>query len=162
MVLLLAVDATAFDSAAWLATRAVHIEEAERLRTAYSNALARVSTPAEDVTVPIETFDDGSVKSVIHARKAVYFLDSGFVWAEGVVAKKFKPDGRLDTQIEAASCLVDRFSKSGWAEGPAKVTHGKTTLTGEGAYFSSPEAYVRVFRKTRIVSSDLKEGGLRP
>lgn len=146
----------AFDSAAWLASREPHLAEIERLRVAYTNCVAQLQVPAENVTIPIETFEDGAVKSIVYARKAMYFLDSGLVWAEGIDVKKFKADGSLDGHIEAERCVIDRLSKSGWAEGPAKVTHGKTTITGEDVYFSSPEGFVRVTKNARIVSLGLE------
>lgn len=133
--------------------------EAERLANAYTNCVKHLETPAEDVTVPIETFDDGSIKTMVHAKKAQYFLDKGLVWAEDVVVKKFKQDGTLSAQIDAKNCLIDRYSKSGWADGPAKVVHGKTTFRGRGIYFSSPESYVKVFFDSDIDSQDLKFGG---
>ena len=152
----------AFNSEEWLGKREVLAREAERLRQAYSNCVAHLDVPAENVTIPVETFEDGSVKVMIFAAKAQYFLQQGFVWAEGVTVKKFKQDGTLDGQIDAKNCVVDRFSKSGWAEGPASVVHGKTTFRGRGIYFSSPESYVKVFDESEIDSRDLKFGGVRP
>ena len=154
--------ALAFDSVEWHGKRELFAREAERLMAAYTNCVAQLQTPAEDVTVPVETFDDGSVKLMVYAKKAQYFLDSGLVWAEDVVVRKFKSDGTLDARIDAKSCLVDRFAKSGWAQGPATVVHGKTTFRGNGVYFSSPEAYVKVFSGSEIESKDLKFGGVNP
>lgn len=151
----------AFDSTAWLARREMLAQEAERLRVAFTNCAAKVTEPAEDITVPLETFPDGSVKSSIFAKKAVLFLESDLVWAEGVTVKKVDAEGNVVSQIEAKNCVVDRVTKSGWAEGPAKISHGSTVFEGEGVYFSSPEAYVMVMRRSRIVSKDLKFGGLQ-
>ena len=162
VLILSAAGAFAFDSAEWLEKRRLLTHEVERLRAAYAECVKRLDQPADDVTVPVETFEDGSVKVMIFAAKAQYFLQQGLVWAEGVTVKKFKQDGTLDAQIDARNCVVDRFSKSGWAEGPATVVHGKTTFRGRGIYFSSPEAYVKVFDESEIDSKDLKFGGLRP
>lgn len=151
----------AFDSAEWLVKRDVLSREAERLRQAYSNCVARVVDPAEDIVIPIETFPDGSVKSSVSAKKAVFFLDTGMVWASGVTVKKQDAEGNVLSQIDAGSCVIDRTTKSGWAEGPAKLRHGSTVFEGEGVYFSSPEGYVSVMRKSRIHSKDLKFGGLQ-
>ena len=151
----------AFDSAEWLAKREMLTREAERLQAAYSNCLARVSEAAEDVVVPLETFPDGSVKSSVRAKRAQFFLDTGLVWAEGVTVKKLDDAGKVVAQIDATSCVIDRTTKSGWAEGPAKLRHGTTEFDGEGVYFSSPEGYVSVMRRSRIVSKDLKFGGLQ-
>ena len=159
VLLLVAGNALAFDSEEWLGKRELFAREAERLRAAYTNCVAHLETPAEEVTIPVETFEDGSVKVMIFAKKAQYFLDKGLVWAEGVTVRRFKPDGTQEACIEAGNCVVDRFSKSGWAEGPAKVTHGKTTFRGRGVYFSSPEGYVKVLEGTDVDSQDLKFGG---
>ena len=162
LFLFLSPVALAFDSAAWLEKRARLIEDATRLRVAYTNCVANLQSPAEDVSVPVEMFDDGSVKVIVFAKRAQYFLEAGLVWAEDVQLKKFKPDGTEDAVISAKRCVVDRLSKSGWAEGPATVAHGKTVFSGSGVYFSSPDAYVRVFDEADVDSSDLKFGGVRP
>lgn len=158
----LSLTASAFDSDAWLAKRELLNQEVDRLRAQYTNLVTHVVNPAENVIVPFETFDDGSVKTILQAEKAQYFVDGGFVWAHGVTVKKFKRDGSLDLQIEAGECLVDRHTKSGWVQGPARLTMDKTVMNGEDVYFSSPEGYVRTTRNACIVSEDLKTGGLRP
>lgn len=158
----LALTASAFDSDAWLAKRELLNQEVDRLRSTYTNLVTRVVSPATDVTVPFDTFEDGSVKTVIQAEQAQYFVDGGFVWAHGVTVRKFKRDGSLDLRIDAQDCLIDRHTKSGWVEGPARLTMDKTVMDGENIYFSSPEGYVRTTRNARIVSEDLKTGGLRP
>ncbi len=161
-LLLTAFGAQAFDSQAWLAKHGRMTAEALRLREAYSNCAARVTTPADEVTVPIESFDDGSVKTIVHAKRAQYFLDSGLVWAEDVTVRKFKRDGSQDAMITTGHCLVDRVSKCGWAEGPSTVVHGKTTFTGNGVFFSATDWYVKVLQDSRVVSKDLKLGGMKP
>ena len=159
---LLAMEAKAFNAADWHGKRELMTREAERLMAAYSNCVARLQTPAEDVTVPLDTFDDGSDKVLISAKKAQYFLDSGLVWAEDVVVRRFKKGGALEAQIDAKNCVVDRLSKSGWSDGPTVVTHGKTVFAGRGVYFSASEGYVKVFHDADIVSEDLKFGGVYP
>ena len=154
--------AAAFNAEEWHGKRELLTREAERLMTAYTNCVAHLTTPADDVTVPLETFDDGSVKVIVHARKAQYFPENGLVWASGVVVKKFTGEGVLDARIDAENCVIDRLAKSGWADGPATIVHGKTVFRGRGVYFSSPEAYVKVFKDSVIESSDLKFGGIRP
>ena len=157
--LLAASAAFAFDSEAWMQKRADLTNEVARLQAEYAKCAAAVQAPAEDVTVPIETFPDGSVKISVHAEKAQYFLDTGLVWAEGVTLRKFKKDGSLDMTLEAANCIVDRETKSGWAEGAATLTQGESVFRGKGIYFSSPEGYVRVTQDSDLDSKDLKTGG---
>lgn len=151
--------ANAFDSAEWLGKRELLLREAERLRAAYSNCLEKAKTPAEDVTMPIETFEDGSVKSVVAAKKAQFFQKDGMIWAEGVVITKFAQDGSRELCIEAERCVVDRMTKSGWAEGRASFVQGGTRFGGENVYFSSPESYVHVCAASDFETSDAAAGG---
>lgn len=162
LFLLSATGALAFDSTEWLGKRELFAREAERLRGVYSNCVARLEVPAEDVSVPVETHPDGSVKVMVTAKKAQYFLDTGLVWAEDVVIRKFRSDGSEDGCITAKNCVVDRVAKTGWAEGPATVTHDKTVFKGVGVFFSSPDSYVKVFEHSDIESKDLKFGGVQP
>ena len=148
----------AFDSAEWHGKRELFAREAERLMAAYSNCAARVSEPAEQVTIPVETFPDGSVKTLVSAKKARYFLKEGLVWAEDVEVRQNAADGSAAGRIEAASCVVDRNSRSGWAEGAAKVTYGKSVLTGSGVFFSAPDSYVKVFEYLARLSTLNLEG----
>ena len=155
-------SAYAFDSAEWHGKRELFAREAERLMVAYTNCCAKVKEPAENVTIPVETYEDGSVKVMVHAGKAQYFLVEGFVWAEDVEVKKLAKGGAVEAHLEAKNCIVDRNSKSGWAEGAAKVTQGKTTFAGKGVYFSATDSYVKVFGGSVVESSDLKFGGGLP
>ena len=126
----MAAGAFAFDSEAWMQKRADLTNEVARLRAEYAKCAALVQAPAEDVTLPVETFPDGSVKISVHAQKAQYFLDTGLVWAEGVTVRKFKDDGSADMTLEAANCVIDRETKSGWAEGDVKLEQGGTACCG--------------------------------
>lgn len=151
--------AAAFDSELWLAKREIFTREAERLQAAFTNCQAQAEQPAEGVNVPIETFENGSVKLSVAARKAQLFLDSGLIWAEGALVRKFEEDGSESARIEAERCLVDRTTKCGWIEGAGKIVFGKTVFTGADIFFSAPEGYVLSRRKTAIETTDLKFGG---
>lgn len=155
-VLVAATASAAFDFDGWLMKREILSREAERLREAYTNCLARIDTPSENVKIPIEMFPDGSVKTFLTAEKVKLFLDTEFVWGERVEANYYQEKGAAPSRIEAANCVVDRQTKSGWAEGAARLTHESTTCDGEGVYFSSPEGFVLITRKTRVVAKDLK------
>ena len=155
-LLLPAFAARPFDSAAWLERRADLTHEVERLRDAYASCVKLLKSPAEDVALPVETFPDGSVKTTVTAKKAQYFLSTELVWAEGVVVRTFREGGAPDLELEAASGVVDRQTKSGWAEGDVRITQGGSVFRGRGVYFSSPEEYVRVTRDSDFTSTDVK------
>lgn len=152
----------AFDSDEWHGKRELYAREAERLMAAYSNCAARVSAPAENVVIPVETYEDGAVKSVVRAAKAQYFLTEGLVWGKDVVVLRLTPSGETESRLDAKTCVFDRNSRSGWADGDVKVVHGKMRLAGKGVYFSSPESYVKVYAEASAESADLKFGGKLP
>lgn len=158
---LLTFSSFAFNSEEWLGKRELFAREAERLRAVYSNCVAHLETPAEDIALPVETFADGSVKTRIEAKKAQYFLDKGLVWAEDVKVRRFHEDGSQEACIKAANCVVDSASRSGWAEGPASATHEKTTFRGDGVYFSMSDSYLKVLEASDVESVDLRFDGGR-
>lgn len=134
-----------FDSTAWMASRTDRVREAERLRTAYQKCAAAVQEPAENVTVPVENYPDGSVKASVVAERAQIFLKDGLIWCSGVKIRQFRPDGSVESEIDAANCVVDRTTRSGWAEGAARATYrGEADLSGAGIYFSAKDEYVMI------------------
>lgn len=143
----------------WLDKREMLKCEAERLRTAYQTHLARVDEPAEAVTIPLDTYEDGSVKMIIVAKKAQLFAREDFVLAWDLVIRKLDEKGVELSRVEAERCLVDRATKSGWCDGPVRIANEKTTFTGENVYFSSLEGYVMSLTKSKLVSTDMKLGG---
>ena len=158
---LAAATAPAFDSEGWLEKRAFLDREAERLAEAFAKCAARADQPAEGIVIPIENYPSGAVKTNVSAGKAQYFLEEGLVWGERVKVTQYGEDGKAAASVEAERCVIDRATKSGWAEGHAKVTAGGTTVEGDGVYFSAAEEYVRITSKTEIVSRELKFGGFK-
>lgn len=153
--------ASAFDSAAWLERRAGVDREAAALRQTYSNCVAVIRRPAEDVTVPIENWPDGTVKSSVHAERAQFFIDEGLVWCSGVRLVEFEENGAERSSVEAESCVVDRNSKRGWAEGKVRARYGKTRLEGCGIYFSFSDELAIIYSNVKIETEDLKFEGVK-
>lgn len=153
--------ALAFDSEAWLARRAQFDREAERLKSRYADCAAAVKSPAENVSVPIENWPDGTLRSQITAARAQFFIDEGLVWGEGVTVREFTEKGELKTEVTAANCLIERETKSGWVEGAARAKYGKTELMGEGIFFSFSEEFVKISTNVVIRSSDFKLEGVK-
>ena len=83
--------ALGFSSAAWLEKRGDD-SDVLRLRAAYSDCVKRLESPAENVSIPIETFPDGTVKSRVTAARAHMFPDTGLVWGEKVHVEQFKEE----------------------------------------------------------------------
>lgn len=145
----------------WFSRRAERTAEAKRLRIIYGKCVEALRTPAEGVTVPVENYEDGSVKTSVFAEKAQFFVDDALVWGEGVVVRHFSEKGEELVRLTAQNCVVDRKSKCGWAEGRARLTYGGTTVEGDGVYFSIEEEYVMIVDNSQIATTDLKLGGLK-
>ena len=148
--------AAAFDSEEWLGKRELLSREAERLQAAYTSCVARIVAPAENVTLPVESHPDGSVKSSIAASGAQFFLDTGFVWGTNVVVRQTSTNGVVEAEVTADSCVVDRHTRSGWAEGHAHARYLKNEVEGDGIYFSFSEEFVTIYTNTIIRVKDQK------
>jgi hypothetical protein len=70
MLAIVGLNAMAFDSTAWFEKKRLHEREIARLKTAYGECLKKMVEPAENVTVPVEVFGDGAVRTLIKAEKA--------------------------------------------------------------------------------------------
>ena len=132
-----------------------------RLEAAYKECFAKLDRPAEGVIIPVEQHPDGSLKVDATAERAQFFEKEGFVWCGGVTVREYMPDGSVKCQFRAEGCLVDRSTKTGWAEGRAVGTYGKTRLEGSGIYFSFSEESVKIYSNVVITSTDIKFEGVK-
>lgn len=160
-VCFLPVSLFAFNSAKWMEKREAMSDEAVRLQAAYSNCVARLTSLSEGITIPLETNPDGSVRTSVSAKKAQIFEDAPLVWAEDLVMTKLGDDGKERLRIDAQRCVIDRVARTGWVDGHAKVTQGKTTFEGDSVFFSATNGFVTVYSNADMKSADLKLGGLR-
>lgn len=162
MLAIAGLNAMAFDSTAWFEKKRLHEQEIGRLKAAYDECRKKVLEPAENVTVPVEVFEDGSVRTLIKADKAHFFLATGMIWGKGVKVIQYKKDRSVEFEITADTCVVDRHSRNGWAPDNAWGRYGGTEISGKGVYFSAHENYVRISESSKIVSSDVKFGEVKP
>ncbi len=138
-----------FDSDTWLAERAVREKAAMAMKAKYATYAAKVKAPAENITVPIENFPDGSIKRSVFAKRACFFLDEGYVWGEGITIRQFREDGRVDSQVDAQNCLVSRQDRNCWVEGHAKAYYkDQAEIEGDGVYLDSTSEFAQVFSNT--------------
>ena len=155
---LIALSALAFDSGKWLSERGDD-SDMLRLSTAYEECEKKIDAPAENVAFPLETYPNGVVKSRLKARKAYMFMDTGFIWGEGIRVEQYKQDGKtIEAFLTADNCIVDRKSKSGWVKGNAHMDWDGTSIKGRGIYFSFDREFIKIFSETEIRTRALKLG----
>ena len=157
LMMLIAVPTfAAFDSGKWLAERGDD-SDMLRLRAAYEDCIKKIEAPAENVTFPLETYPDGTVKSRLRAKKAFMFVDTGFIWGEAIRVEQYRPDGKtVESFLTADNCIVDRKSKSGWVAGNAQMDWDGTNIKGRGIYFSFDREFIKIFSQTEIRTKALK------
>ena len=155
-LLFVAFPAAAFDSEKWLGERGDD-SDMVRLREAYAECEKKIDAPAQNVTFPLETYPNGMVKSRLKAKKAYMFMDTGFIWGEGIRVEQYRPDGKtIEAFLTADNCIVDRKSKSGWVEGNAHMDWDGTSIKGRGIYFSFDREFIKIFSQTEIRTKALK------
>ena len=153
---LAACAAAAFSSERWLAERADD-SDMLRLRTAFAECAKKAVAPAENVSMVLETYPDGKVKSRITAARANIVPDSGYVWAEKIRLEQFDAGGtNMTASLDAENCLVDRTTKTGWVDGNANMTYGDSTMKGRGIYFSLTREFIKIFSQSEIRTKGAK------
>ncbi len=140
----------AFSSERWLAERADD-SDMLRLRAAFAECTKKTVAPAENVSMVLESYTNGTVKSLITAARATIFPDSGYIWAENIRLEQFDATGtNLTARLDAENCLVDRTTKTGWVDGNANMVYGKSTVKGRGIYFSLTREFIKIFSQSEI------------
>jgi len=140
----------AFSSERWLAERSDD-SDMLRLRAAFAECAGKVVAPAENVSMVIDAYPDGKVKSRITAARANIFPDSGYVWAEKIRLEQFDATGtNMTASLDAENCLLDRTTKTGWVDGNADMTYGDFFVKGRGIYFSLKREFVKIFSQSEI------------
>ena len=142
--------AAAFSSERWLAERADD-SDMLRLRAAFAECSKKAVAPAENVSMVLEAYPDGTVKSRITAARATIFPDSSYIWAEQIRLEQFDETGTNRTaRLDAENCLVDRATKTGWVDGNANMVYGASTVKGRGVYFSLTREFIMIFSQSEI------------
>ena len=148
--------AIAFSSEKWLEERNDD-SDMLRLRAAYADCKAKALQPAMDVAFPLESYPDGTVKSRLKAKKAQLFLDSGFIWGEGIRVEEYGKDGKVSGWLVADNCVVDRNTRTGWVEDTATLSYNDTVVKGRGIYFSFDREFIKIFSQSEIRAKGLKQ-----
>lgn len=121
----------------------------------YASVKAAMTTPVENLMLPLDHHPNGRIKAQLRAQKAQIFLD-GMIFAEGVSVELLKDDGQPDGLLTAAGCLFDRNAKHGYCEGPVSLEKSGDRLKGRGMYFSFEEQFIKILNECEIRTSRIK------
>ncbi|MEI8241635.1 MAG: hypothetical protein WCI17_00035 [bacterium] len=93
------------------------------------------ASPVENLTLPIEHYDNGRVRAVLYASKAAVGK-GGMIWAWKVVVEMLDLGGAPDGRIEADSCLYDRTARRGYCPDSVALVRTNVTASGIGMYWT--------------------------
>ena len=138
-------------------TGTVPLREAADLRTMFTNEWADLAgvwerkppadaSPVENLTLPIEHYEDGRIRAVLHAGKAALGRE-GQVWAWQVLVETFDPHGLTDGRVEAETCLYDRNSRRGYCRDHVRLVRSDAMVNGTGLYWTMAEQRMQILSK---------------
>ena len=118
-------------------------EQWRPLAEKWDSVRALMTSPVENLTLPLDYFPNGRVKAQLRAKKAQIFSD-GMIFAENVEVELFAEDGGADGKLMAEGCLFDRKAKHGYCAGRVHVEKNGDQLKGRGMYFSIEEQFIKI------------------
>lgn len=101
------------------------------------------ASPVDNLTLPIEHYENGRVRAVLHAGKAA-IGSAGMIWSWRVAVDLFNPVGEPDGRVEAESCLYDRNSRRGYCPAGVRLVRTNATVTGTGMYWTMADQRMRI------------------
>ena len=146
----------------WLVTMPVLCGEADGsewadLAAAYAGDIARGGSPIEELTFPLEYFDSGRVRAVLHAKRAT-IADGGFVRASEIRVDLYSETGQKEGWLTAEGCLFNRDDKRGYCSGAVALVRPEVELHGKDLYWSMEEQRIVILSESRLVIKEWNPG----
>ncbi len=107
--------------------------------------------PIRGLRLPLELFEDGSVKMLFSAAQARVPEGRGEVHATGALVESFNADGGLAMVMEADRCWFNRMTGRVDSDGPVRMDRGDMEVTGIGMEWKSDEKKLRLYSNVRVV-----------
>jgi len=105
--------------------------------------------PIENLRLPLERYEDGTLKTQVRAGAALV-PPEGLIVASNVVVEMFAPDGTLDLRMEAEDCRLDRERGAADSSSAVRVQRGDVKLSGKGFVWSGEKKRVRIKAEARV------------
>jgi hypothetical protein len=101
------------------------------------------ASPVEDLTLPVEHYDNGRIRAVLHAHKA-FMANAGLIWAWKVTVNMFDLAGAPDGRVDADSCLYDRNARRGYCPAAVELVRTNATIDGIGMYWTMSTQHMQI------------------
>lgn len=118
--------------------------------------------PLEDVSFPLASYPDGSVRVQFMASHALLPQDEkAYVRAKGVYMEMFEPSPQqeaqakgahvLDGVFQADNCIFDRATRTGYCEGWVRLQYRNVKITGTNMVWDMESRNAKILSGARVV-----------
>ena len=114
--------------------------------------------PLSGLRFPMEHYPDGTIRTLIHARRAEAPPGKP-VTAEGVTVTIMQPDGIVETTLVMQDCIIDRERQTAESAGDVMMERPGAVITGKGMTWSGADEKILIKSNVKVVlsrSSDAK------
>lgn len=132
----------------WLTNR-LTVAAWQGLMDQWEVSKAGMTSPMENLSLPVDHYADGRKRIVLVARRA-QILSENLVYAEGVKLEMLTPDGKSDGIVLADDCLLDQATKRGYCRGNVQVSKGTDQIKGKGLMFAGEEQFIKILAGCEI------------
>lgn len=149
----------------WAAEKAAVEEKAvkqaaapwEPLALRWDGVKAAMTTPIENLTLPLEHHPNGRVKVRLHAKLAQIFDEGDTIFAETIRVELLTDQGKPDGELKADGCLFDRKTKCGYCKGRVFMKKDGDQIKGQGLFFSSEREFIKILGSCEIRTHRFQE-----
>ena len=116
--------------------------------------------PMEDLSFPVDHFDDGTVRAQFFAKWALMPNDqNAFVRAKGVVIELYDEQGRMNGYYRAEKCIYDRATQTGYSEGKVRMEYHapdrNIRIDGYDMQWNLATRNAKILREPVVVMSEI-------
>jgi len=106
--------------------------------------------PIEDAVMPLEVYDDGTVKTRVSAARA-RIPAAGDIVAVDAKIEFYRSDGELESRIIAERLRYDRQKGFASSDGHVRYERKGAVITGEGFEWHAEEQLVKILNNAKVV-----------
>ena len=126
-----------------------HTAACKQLQERWERAHTEMSTPVENLVLPVEFHPNGQIKIILRAKQSQMLQDS-YIFAVGVHFDMFDAEGKKNGEMVMDDCLFDRGRRIGYCKGRVHVNRDGDALKSRGMYFSTEPNFIKLLSECEI------------
>lgn len=108
------------------------------------------AVPIQNLRMPVEHYEDGTVKTQLKAGLALV-PQSGTIVASNVVLELYHEDASLDAVINADDCSYNREESQAESDSNIRIERDGIVITGKGFEWQGNKERVKILSMARVV-----------